>query len=136
MAEGLLRRLAGDACEVHSAGTHPSAVNPLAIQAMAERGIDISGHRSKHLDEFRARPFDFVLTVCDQAAEACPLFPGRAERLHWSFPDPAAAAGEPAERLQAFRQTRDALEARLRAWLGPAPGPEAPPVSSDNQRPR
>ncbi len=117
MAEGLLRNLAGERLEVFSAGTRPSVVNPLAIQVMAERGLDISRNRSKHLNEFLSQPFDYVITVCDDAAEACPVFPGRAERIHWSFPDPAAAQGDPAARLQVFRQTRDAIEARLRSWL-------------------
>lgn len=117
MAEGLLRALAGDRLAVFSAGTRPSVVNPLAIEVMGERGIDISGHRSKHLDEFRAQPFDYVITVCDSAAETCPVFPGRAQRIHWSFPDPAAVGGSDAERRAAFREVREAIEARLRAWL-------------------
>ncbi len=117
MAEGLLRELAGDRIDVFSAGTKPSAVNPLAIAAMRERGIDISGQRSKHLSEYLTHPFDVVITVCDQAAESCPLFPGRAERIHWSFPDPAAVQGSADERLAAFREVRDALEAQLREWL-------------------
>jgi arsenate reductase len=117
MAEGLLRDLAGDRFEVFSAGIRPSVVNPLAIQAMAERGLDISGNRSKHLNEFVKEPFDYVITVCDDAAEACPVFPGRAERVHWRFPDPARAAGDEAQRLQVFRETREAIEARLRSWL-------------------
>lgn len=120
MAEGWLRRLAGDRYEVHSAGTHPSVINPLAIAVMRERGVDISeaaGHRSKSLDEYRDQPFDYVITVCDQAAEACPIFPGPAQRIHWSFPDPAAAQGSEAERLRAFSDVRDAIEARLREWV-------------------
>ncbi len=117
MAEGLLRELAGAQFDVFSAGSKPSVVNPFAIEAMQERGIDISQHRSKHLNEFITQPFDYVITVCDQAAETCPIFPGRAERIHWSFPDPAAVEGSNEARLQAFRQTRDAIEARLRAWL-------------------
>jgi arsenate reductase len=117
MAEGLLRHLAGDQMDVFSAGSKPSTVNPLAIQVMAERGIDISHQRSKHLNEFLQQPFDEVITVCDQAAEVCPIFPGKAHRIHWSFPDPAAATGSEAERLQVFRQVRDSIEARLRAWL-------------------
>src|ERR1041384_3223246 len=87
MAEGLLRALAGERFEVFSAGSKPSVVNPLAIAAMDERGIDIRTHRSKHLNEFLAQPFDYVITVCDTAAESCPLFPGPAQRIHWSFPD-------------------------------------------------
>ncbi len=117
MAEGLLRELAGTQFDVFSAGSKPSVVNPFAIEAMRERGIDISQHRSKHLNEFITQPFDYVITVCDQAAETCPIFPGRARRIHWSFPDPAAVEGPDAARLRAFRQTRDAIEERLRAWL-------------------
>ena len=117
MAEGLLRHLAGDRFDVFSAGTRPSVVNPLAIQVMAERGLDISHHRSKHMDEFRQEPFDYVITVCDDAAEACPVFPGRAERIHWSFPDPAAVDGDDSVRQQSFRETRDGIETRLREWL-------------------
>lgn len=124
MAEGWLRRLAGDRYEVHSAGTHPSVVNPLAIAVMRERGIDISaaaGYRSKSLDEYREQPFDYVITVCDQAAEACPIFPGPAQRIHWSFPDPAAVQGSEAERQRAFSDVRDAIEARLREWVATMP---------------
>ncbi len=117
MAEGLLRELADAQFEVCSAGTKPSTVHPLAIAAMRERGIDISLHRSKHLSNFITQPFDYVITVCDQAAETCPIFPGRAQRIHWSFADPAAVEGSDEERLQAFRQTRNAVEERLRAWL-------------------
>ncbi len=117
MAEALLRDLAGDRFDVYSAGTRPSVVNPLAIAVMAERGLDISRNRSKHLNEFITQPFDYVITVCDDAAEACPAFPGRAERIHWSFADPAKADGDEAHRLQVFRQTRDAIEDRLQRWL-------------------
>jgi arsenate reductase len=117
MAEGLLRALGGDRFEVFSAGTRASSVNPFAIQAMAQRGIDISGHRSKHLEEFITQPFDYVITVCDNAAENCPVFPGPARRIHWGFPDPAAAQGSDAERLATFVTVRDAIEARLREWL-------------------
>lgn len=117
MAEGLLRALAGDRFEVASAGSQPSRVHPLAVEAMAERGIDISGHRSKHLEEFLGQSFDRVLTVCDQAAQNCPVFPGPARRMHWSFPDPAAAEGSPEERAAVFAGVRDDIEARLRAWL-------------------
>jgi arsenate reductase len=128
MAEGLLRALAGERYDVYSAGSKPSVVNPLAIAAMAERGIDISAQRSKHLREYLETPFDYVITVCDQAAETCPFFPGRAERIHWSFPDPATATGTQAERLATFRESRDAIETRFRAWLAEtsvaiSPGP-------------
>jgi arsenate reductase (thioredoxin) len=120
MAEGLLRSLAGESgknVEVVSAGTAPSRVNPLAIQVMQERGIDISQHRSKHVSAFHNQPFDIVITVCDNAAEHCPIFPGRAERIHWSFPDPAAVQGSEEEKLAAFRKVRDGLEQRLNGWL-------------------
>ena len=117
MAEGLLRELGGDRLDVFSAGAKPSMVNPLAIQVMRERGIDISHHRSKHLSEFLDQPFDEVITVCDTAAETCPIFPGRAQRIHWSFPDPAAVEGSEEERLRMFRQVRDAIEARLQEWV-------------------
>ncbi len=117
MAEGLLRNLAGDGMEVFSAGSQPSVVNPLAIRVMQERGIDISGQRSKHLNEYLHTAFDKVITVCDHAAETCPVFPGKAERIHWSFPDPAAVAGSEAEQLMAFRQVRDAIDSRLCEWL-------------------
>lgn len=115
MAEGVLRWLAGEEYEVFSAGTRATSVNPFAIRAMGEIGVDIRGHRSKVLTEFLAQPFDYVITVCDAAAETCPIFPGRAERLHWSFPDPAAVEGDEA-RLQAFRNVRDGLIDRFRTW--------------------
>lgn len=116
MAEALLRDIAGDRMDVFSAGSKPSVVNPTAIIAMAERGIDIGGYRSKHLSEFLQQPFDYVITVCDHAAEACPLFPGLARRIHWSFPDPAAVEGTAEEKLAAFRIVRDAIEQQLRSW--------------------
>lgn len=116
MAEGLLRHLAGDRFEVLSAGSKPSVVNPFAIEAMRQRGIDISGQRSKHLSQYLDQPFDYVITVCDNAAETCPIFPGRAQRIHWSFPDPAAAHGSDADILAAFARVRDDLEARFSAW--------------------
>ena len=119
MAEGLLRHLAGDYLEVMSAGIAPTRVNPLAIQVMAEKGIDISQHRSKHLDEFLHQPFDVIITVCDHAAEHCPVFPGRAQRIHWSIPDPSFV--EEKKRLPAFRQARDLLETHLTAWLAALP---------------
>ena len=125
MAEGLLRTLAGDQFEVFSAGSKPSTVNPLAIAAMDERGIDVRSHRSKHLNEFLDQPFDYVITVCDNAAEACPVFPGRAERIHWSFPDPAAVEGNEAERLASFRTVRGAIEERLRAWIALQPAAQS-----------
>jgi arsenate reductase len=120
MAEGLLREMADERMEVFSAGSKPSVVNPLAIEAMRERGIDISSHRSKHLGEYLARPFDYVITVCDNAAEGCPTFPGPARRIHWNFPDPAAAQGSEAVRMEIFRNVRDDIETRLREWLATA----------------
>lgn len=117
MAEGLLRHIAGERMEVYSAGSKPSVVNPFAIQAMNLRGIDISAHRSKHLSEFLHQPFDYVITVCDQAAESCPVFPGPAVRVHWSFPDPAAVTGDDAAKLAAFTRVRDDLERTLIHWV-------------------
>ena len=113
MAEGLLRRDGGDRFDVESAGTHPSTVRPEAIVVMRELDIDISGHRSKSVEEFSGRHFDYVLTVCDRARDTCPVFFGAARTLHHSFEDPAAVAGSEEERLRAFRRIRD----ELRAWL-------------------
>jgi len=113
MAEGLLRHLAGDRFEVESAGTIASFVRPQAIAVMKEIGIDISGHRSKRLDEFLAQPFDYIITVCDNAAENCPIFPGPATRIHWSFDDPADAKGTPDERLAVFRRVRDEIREKI-----------------------
>jgi arsenate reductase len=117
MAEGLLRALAGERFAVFSAGSKPSVVNELAIVAMDERGVDIRAQRSKHLNEYLAQPFDYVITVCDNAAETCPLFPGPARRIHWSFPDPAAVTGSEAERLTSFRHVRNDIETQLSIWL-------------------
>ena len=113
MAEGLLRHIAGDRFEVESAGTIASFVRPPAIAAMAEIGIDISGHRSKCLDEFLDVPFDYVITVCDNANESCPVFPGPAKRVHWSFDDPAEATGSDAEILAEFCRVRDQIRVKL-----------------------
>ena len=117
MAEGLLRTLGNGAIEVHSAGTQPSIVRPEAIAAMAERGIDISAHRSKHVHEFTNQQFDYVITVCDNANESCPVFPGTPHRIHWSFPDPAAVQGTAADRLAAFVSVREALSHALEAFV-------------------
>ena len=114
MAEGLLRAFGGNSVEVFSAGTNPSSVRPEAIAVMSEIGIDLSGHRSKHVREFDGQHFDYVVTVCDNANESCPMFPGNTERIHWSLPDPAAIEGSETERLTAFRRVRDALAERLR----------------------
>lgn len=117
MAEGLLRDLAGDQFEVESAGTIASFVRPQAIAAMAEIGIDISGHRSKCLDEFLGTRFDYVITVCDNANQTCPVFPGRAERIHWSFEDPAEAKGNEAEIIIEFSRIRDQIRAKLEEFV-------------------
>ncbi len=117
MAEGLLRELGGGRVEAASAGSEPSRVHPLALRAMAERGVPIDGQRSKHWRELGDREFDHVITVCDQAAESCPVFPGAARRTHWSLPDPAAAEGAEEERYRRFVEVRDDLETRLAAWL-------------------
>jgi len=109
MAEGLLRHDAGDRFEVHSAGTRPGMVRPEAIAALKELGIDISGHRSKSVDEFATRQFDYVITVCDNANENCPVYPGHTNRIHHSFDDPAAVQGSEEERLQSFRRVRDQI---------------------------
>jgi arsenate reductase (thioredoxin) len=116
IAEGLLRSFASEQMEVFSAGSKPSVVNPYAIQAMAEVGIDISQQRSKHLKEYLNHSFDYVITVCDQAAETCPIFPGKVQRIHWSFPDPAAAEGDEADKMASFRSVRDALATQFKAW--------------------
>jgi arsenate reductase len=113
MAEGLLRHDAGDRFDVFSAGTQPGRVRPEAVAVMREVGIDISGHRSKGLGEFTGQPFDYVLTVCDNAKETCPIFPGPGIRIHRSFDDPAAAKGTDEERLAVFRRVRDELRTYL-----------------------
>lgn len=117
MAEGLLRSLSKSVVEAHSAGTHPSRVNPLAVEAMKEIGIDVSGHRSKSVEEFAGQRFDLVITVCDNAKESCPVFPGAPERLHWSYEDPAAVEGSREERLRAFRRVREGLTEEFQALL-------------------
>jgi arsenate reductase len=113
MAEGLLRHDAGDRFEVFSAGTRPSRVRPEAIAVMQELDIDISSHRSKSVDEFADQSFDYVLTVCDNAKEDCPIFPGQAIRIHESFEDPAELHGSDEERLALFRRIRDELRTYL-----------------------
>lgn len=116
MAEGLLRHDAGDRIMAESAGTKPGIVRPEAIAVMKEVGIDITSHRSKHVDEFTRQDFDYVLTVCDNAKESCPVFFGKATRLHHSFDDPAAVEGSEEQRLAAFRQVRDELRSYLRSF--------------------
>lgn len=117
MAEGWLRHLAGGRFEAYSAGTEATKVRPLAIKAMAEVGIDISDYESKMLDRYLSEPWDYVITVCDQANEACPLFPGGGERLHWSFPDPSKAEGSEEQQLEVYRQVRDDIRAQIDGLL-------------------
>jgi len=116
MAEGLLRHDAGDGFEVFSAGTKPSQVRPEAIAVMRELGIDISGHRSKSVDEFACQPFDYVLTVCDNAKESCPIFPGQAVMIHRSFEDPPNPQASEEERFRVFRRVRDEIREYLREF--------------------
>lgn len=117
MAEGILRHIAGDRFEAFSAGTEPGSLHPLAVHAMAEIGVDISNQHSKTIDRFLNDSFDFVITVCDQAREACPAFPRAARQLHWSIPDPVAAQGGEGEKLHAFRTARDAIMHRIEDLL-------------------
>ena len=117
MGEGLFRHEGSGEFEVSSAGTRPSSVRPEAIAVMREIGIDISGHRSKSVDEFTGQPFDYVVTVCDNARDACPVFPAGTARLHWSFIDPAAVEGAEEERQAAFRAVRDQIHARVREFF-------------------
>ena len=116
MAEGLLRHDAGDRFRVDSAGTKASFVRPEAIAVMREVGIDISAHRSKNVDEFEGQDFDYVITVCDHAREACPVFFGKAQKLHRDFDDPAAVTGPEDQRLAVFRRVRDELQTYLRSF--------------------
>jgi len=117
MGEGLFRQEGSGAYEVESAGTKPSSVRPEAITVMKEIGIDISGHRSKSVTEFEGQRFDYVVTVCDNARDNCPVFPTGAERIHWSFEDPAAVQGSEEECLAAFRRIRDQIQARVKTFF-------------------
>ena len=121
MGEGLLRHEGNGAYEVQSAGTKPSQVRPEAIAAMKEIGIDISSHRSKSVDELAGQTFDYVVTVCDNARDNCPVFPAGTERIHWSFEDPAAVEGDESERLAAFRRIRNQIHERVRAFFADQP---------------
>jgi arsenate reductase (thioredoxin) len=113
MAEGYLRHAAGDRFEVLSAGIEPKGLNPLAVEAMREIGVDISSQRSKDVREFLGQSIPYVVTVCDNAKEHCPVFPGAYKRLHWGFEDPAAAAGPREEQLAVFRRVRDQIRAAI-----------------------
>lgn len=117
MAEGLLRACGGDKFEAHSAGTKPSVVNPMAINVMREYGVDISGQRSKNVSEYLGNQFGYVITVCDNAKEQCPIFPGVSVREHWSFEDPADATGSEEERKDVFRRVRDQIAERVREFV-------------------
>ena len=117
MAEGLLRNIAGERFKVFSAGIEPTEVHPLAVRAMAEIGIDISRQRSKPVTEFSEKNFDYVVTVCDQARQACPLFPGDFEKIHWDLEDPVSAGGTEEERLAVFRKVRDQVREAIKAFL-------------------
>jgi arsenate reductase len=121
MAEAWLRALAGDRYDVASAGTEATRVHPLAARAMAEVGVDLAGHTSKTLDRFLGERWDWVITVCDAANEACPVLPGTARRRHWSFDDPSRAAGDDDARLAVFRRVRDEIRATLAEWLAERP---------------
>jgi arsenate reductase len=116
MAEALLRNIAGDKYEVFSAGTHPKGVHPLTTQAMREIDIDVSGQTSKDIGVFAGQPFDYVITVCDRAKEACPVFPG-AMPIHWGFDDPAADAGSSEKQFRTFQRVRDEILSRLRLFV-------------------
>lgn len=134
MAEAMLRAWGGDRFEAHSAGTEVSSVRPEAIAAMAEIGIDISGHRSKSVEEYLGQKLEWVITVCDQARQNCPVFPGVDQTGHWSVEDPSEATGTDEERLEAFRHARDDLRNRINVFLQAAsrddlPAPEASLVS-------
>ena len=113
MAEGFLRHEGGERFDVQSAGTTASFLRPQAIEAMREVGIDISGHRSKSVDEFLGQEFDYVITVCDNAKESCPVFPGKTKCIHWSFDDPAESGD-----IEVFRRVRDEISERLREFIG------------------
>jgi arsenate reductase (thioredoxin) len=117
MAEGLLRALAGDRFDAYSAGTEATAVRPEAVTVMAEIGIDISGQWSKTVDRYLGEPFSWVITVCDRAREACPVFPGADRTAHWGFDDPSEASGTEEQRLTVFRRVRDEIRERLRMFV-------------------
>jgi len=117
MAEGWLRYLAGDRFEVVSAGTHPVGLNPYAVTVMGEAGVDISHHVSERVDPYLNQHFHYVITVCDHAQEACPVFPGASQTLHWSFDDPATATGTYEQQLIVFRKSRDEIADRVRRFL-------------------
>ncbi|HTG91613.1 MAG TPA: arsenate reductase ArsC [Pyrinomonadaceae bacterium] len=122
MAEGLMREMGGTTFEVASAGVSPTQVRSEAVEVMKEIGIDISQHFSKDVDRFVADNFDYVITVCDNANERCPVFPGHAKRIHWSFADPAQVEGDEATKLSAFRTIRDQIKARIETFIDSTSG--------------
>lgn len=117
MAEALVNHDLAGKVQAFSAGTEPAPIHPLAVAAMKEVGIDISCQRSKPIDEFGDEKFDFVITLCDHAAESCPIFFGGVQRVHMGFPDPAAVSGDPEERMEAFRKARDEIRERVEEFL-------------------
>jgi arsenate reductase len=117
IAEGFLRHMAGDKFQVYSAGVKPTQINPLAIKVMAEVGVDISEHRSKSAMEFIGQEFDYVVTVCDNAKQTCPVFPGHYEKLHWSLDDPAEAEGSEEDKLRVFRKIRDKIKDNVLTFI-------------------
>jgi arsenate reductase len=117
IGQALLNQMAGDAFEVYSAGTHPKGINPYTVRVLTPLGIDLADERSKSVSEYEGEAFDYVITVCDQAAEECPVFPGAPERIHWSFVDPAAAEGTDQEKLRAFDRTVREMQTRLRTFI-------------------
>ncbi|HEY3522624.1 MAG TPA: arsenate reductase ArsC [Candidatus Limnocylindrales bacterium] len=120
MAEALLERRGGERFDADSAGTNATAVNPLTVAVLAEIGVDWSRARSKPLTEFLGQPFDLVITLCDEARQACPVFPGAVRQIHWSLPDPAVADGSAEERLAAFRAVRDELDVSIETLISTA----------------
>ena len=120
IAEGYLRYFAGNSAEIYSAGIETHGVNPKAIEIMKRDGIDISQHTSNHINEYLSVDFDYVITVCDEtSAGKCPVFPGKAKRIHWGFEDPSNLKGSDTERLNRTRKIRDAIQAKIEEWLGP-----------------
>ncbi len=120
MAEGFLNHIGKGLFEAYSAGVTPKGVNPLAITAMREVGIDISHHKSESMEVYLNDKFDFVITVCDNANEKCPIFPGENKRIHWSFDDPAGVEGDEKTKLALFRRVRDEIKTRIGAWIASA----------------
>lgn len=117
IAEALLRSYGGSDFDVHSAGTDPRELHPMAIEVMRNAGIDISRQASKHLDQYLGEHFDYIITVCDRARDNCPTFPGDAERIHWSFDDPAIDMDDEAAQLRLFKRVSHEISERIRNWV-------------------